>query len=67
MLSSWGSLTGIALALLLVASIGAAAPSGFQVGQSFPHLTLPTLEDGQPLSVADYRGKKVILHIWASW
>lgn len=67
MLSSWGSFTGIALALLLVASIGTAAPSGLQVGQPFPHLTLPALEDGQPLSLTDFRGEKVILHIWASW
>ena len=67
MLSSWGSLTGIALIFMIVASGKAAAPSGLQVGQPFPRLTLPALEDGQPSSLADFRGEKVILHIWASW
>ncbi len=67
MLSSWGSLTGIALIFLMIASGRAAAPAGLQVGQPFPHLTLPALEDGQPLSLTDFRGEKVILHIWASW
>ncbi len=67
MLSSWGSLTGIALIFLLVATGRAAAPSGLQVGQPFPGLTLPALEGGQPTSLMDFRGEKVILHIWASW
>ena len=67
MLSSWGGLAGIALIILMVASGRAAAPSGLQVGQPFPHLTLPSLEDGQPLSLADFRGEKVILLSWASW
>ena len=35
-------------------------------GQPFPDLTLPTL-DGEPLSIAAYRGRKVVLHVFASW
>ncbi len=38
-----------------------------KVGEPFPTLTLPSLQDGRPLSVADFRGEKLILHIWASW
>lgn len=38
-----------------------------KVGQPFPTLVLPSLEDGSPLSLAKFRGQKVILHIWASW
>ena len=41
--------------------------SPFRVGQPFPKLTLPALEDGQPASIRDYRGRKVILHVFASW
>ena len=41
--------------------------SPFQVGQPFPDLTLPALEDGRPASIRDYRGRKVILHVFASW
>ena len=40
---------------------------GFEVGTPFPTLSLPSLEDGRPASIADFRGQKVILHIFASW
>ncbi len=39
----------------------------FEVGQVFPNLVLPSLEDGRPGSIAEFRGQKLILHIWASW
>ncbi len=38
-----------------------------RVGEPFPRLVLPSLEDGSPLSVASFPGKKLVLHIWASW
>ena len=41
--------------------------SPFQVGQPFPDLTLPALQDGRPASIRDYHGQKVILHVFASW
>jgi hypothetical protein len=41
--------------------------SGFEVGNAFPTLYLPSLADGKPQSIADYRGEKVILHVFASW
>lgn len=40
---------------------------GLEPGKPFPNLTLPAVNDGRPLSLADYRGRKVLLHIWASW
>ncbi len=47
---------------------GASRPSsGFEVGQPFPTLAFPGLEDGAPKSIADFRGKRVILHVFASW
>jgi hypothetical protein len=63
---------------LLVASLFAAIPStaraqsslppvGFHAGQKFPEVVLPSMTDGQPMSVTQFRGKKVILHIFASW
>ncbi|MEM7354101.1 MAG: hypothetical protein AAF657_25080 [Acidobacteriota bacterium] len=46
----------------------ATAPAvGFEVGNRFPEIVLPSLEDGKPLSIASFRGRKVALHIWASW
>jgi hypothetical protein len=41
-------------------------PSGFTVGGPFPELSLPGLDGGSG-SIADFRGKKVILHVFASW
>lgn len=38
-----------------------------KVGAPFPVLVFPSLQDGTPLSVAGFRGTKLILHIWASW
>jgi hypothetical protein len=38
-----------------------------EVGQMFPTTVFPSLDGGHPRSVADFRGKKLILHIWASW
>ncbi len=39
----------------------------FREGQVFPTMIFPYLGDGRPGSVADFRGKKLILHIFASW
>ena len=39
----------------------------FEIGQPFPTLAFPALEDGAPRSIADFKGKKVILHVFASW
>lgn len=38
-----------------------------EVGKPFPSLLLPSLDDGRPLSLEDFRGRKLVLHIWASW
>ncbi len=60
----------------LLPLVAIAVPSGaraqgsshrFEVGTPFPTLSLPSLEDGRPASIADFRGQKVILHIFASW
>ncbi len=60
------------LTLLVIPVVGVKAqgqlPSaGFEVGQSFPAIAFPALEDGQPASLADFRGKKLLLHVFASW
>ncbi len=41
--------------------------TGFRVGQVFPDIVLPSLEDGRPRSMSEFRGQKVILHVFASW
>jgi len=38
-----------------------------EVGLAFPSITLPLLKDGSPASIADFRGEKIIMHVFASW
>ena len=54
-------------ALLVLASVSLGWGRDIQVGEAFPSLVLPSLETGEPASVADYRGRKLVLHVWASW
>ena len=42
-------------------------PRGFNPGEAFPTIALPSAADGRPVSVAAFRGKKLIVNIFASW
>lgn len=67
--------TAFAVAALALAGMTASGQRGgplparmpFEAGKPFPALVLPALETGEPASIAEYRGKKIILHIFASW
>ncbi len=37
------------------------------VGEPFPTLALPSITDGEARSIAEFRGQKLLLHIFASW
>jgi hypothetical protein len=37
------------------------------VGRPFPDLILPGLEHGRPRSISALRGKKTMIHVFASW
>jgi peroxiredoxin len=41
--------------------------ASFKVGEPFPVVALPAAKDGQPMSVNDFRGRKMLLHLFASW
>ena len=43
------------------------SPAEFHEGQMFPTTVFPSVDDGRPRTVADFRGNKLILHIFASW
>lgn len=36
------------------------------IGTQVPDFTLPTL-DGKMVRLSDYRGKRLVLFMWASW
>ncbi len=41
--------------------------SAVDVGKPAPQFTLPTLQHGQPTTLASYAGKIIYLDFWASW
>jgi hypothetical protein len=61
------------LKLLLLALISGlvlpvrAAAAEFKAGDPFPTITLPRIDDGQASSLAQFRGQRLMLHIFASW
>jgi hypothetical protein len=53
---------------LLTGFTGLSLPgASLEVGKPFPVITLPAARDGQPMSVNDFRGRKMLLHLFASW
>jgi len=42
-------------------------PPRIAVGAYFPSLSFPSLDNHKPTSIERFRGKKVILHVFASW
>lgn len=64
-----------ALATMLALGVGAigmtnstaTAQTPFKVGEPFPEVYFPSVADGEPMSVRDFRGQKVMLHVFASW
>ena len=47
-------------------------PMKLEVGQPFPNivlpnLALPNLENGRAGSISQFRGRKLLLHVFASW
>ena len=63
----------LVMSALLLAACGstvdvtAPADVAVEVGKPFPNLMLPALEDGSPSSLVQFRGKKTLLHVFASW
>ena len=48
-------------------SVPQSSQGGLRVGQPFPDFPLPRLDNGEPGSISAFRGKKIILHLFASW
>jgi cytochrome c biogenesis protein CcmG/thiol:disulfide interchange protein DsbE len=60
---------GAVLALLALLAYGLASnePEGQSAGEPAPELELPRLSGSGTASLADYRGRVVVLNFWASW
>ena len=62
--------SAVFLGLLLAVSPAARAadPPVIEVGKPFPILPLPLVGDpGTHRSLEDFRGRKLVLHLFASW
>jgi len=62
-----GIVLGFSVWISYLALLLAVQSAPFELGRPVPALTLPSITDGKPMSVADFRGRKVMLHVWASW
>jgi hypothetical protein len=61
------SLSLIASAILSAPTPAFADPYGPKVGRRHADFTLPDIRTGKPVSLSDFRGKKVLLIHFASW
>lgn len=60
--------TLLSVALLWTSPLPASAKEvPVRMGEPFPAVALPSLVDGSPLSIERFRGRKVLLHQFASW
>jgi hypothetical protein len=49
------------------AGSAAAPPAGIEPGSRFPDLALPSLDGSTVRSIREFAGRKVVLHVFASW
>jgi peroxiredoxin len=54
---------------MILGSTGRASAASYapKVGEKHPDFTLPRTNDGAPVSLSNFRGKKVLLIQFASW
>lgn len=67
-----GIMRRLNLLTLTAGCVCAAAASGAagyspRVGEAHPDFVLPSIADGQPVSLSQFRGKKMLLVHFASW
>lgn len=67
--SSTGTIGTKPAILLLLVVITGKTTLGFvpEIGKALPGFTLPRINSGDPVSLSDYRGQKVLLIMFASW
>ena len=60
--------TGLLYAFLIwMMPVAESLAAELKTGDPFPSLILPAVENGQPDSMLAYRGRKTVLHVFASW
>jgi len=54
-------------ALMGSAAFSSISPAPFEIDKPFPALVLPALNGEGASSLAQFRGRKTVLHVFASW
>lgn len=67
LLTGWTALVALLLSTAAAPAAAQVQDTGFEVGDRFPEVPLPSLEDGSLHSLSDLRGDKIVLHVFASW
>ena len=67
MILSAGIFLFLTISALSVFTNSANSQPKFEIGSRFSAISLPSLQDGKPMSIENFRGEKVILHVFASW
>lgn len=57
----------VALASFVMNPQTSAQPHPFERGKPFPSQILPNIQTGDPISLNEFRGEKVLLFLFASW
>ena len=55
------------LVLSAAAGVGAGPLGRLEVGKPLPEVAFTALEDGRPITLQQYGGQKLVLHVFASW
>jgi cytochrome c biogenesis protein CcmG, thiol:disulfide interchange protein DsbE len=63
----WAFLGVLAVVGLLAYGLISKSGNSIDIGARFPGRTLDSLDGGRPANIADYRGKWVLVNLWASW
>ena len=54
-------------ALAAAATVGSSAADDLHPGKLLPDIALPSIADGERVALRDHHGKKLMLHLFASW
>jgi hypothetical protein len=46
---------------------GGLPPTGFEIGSPFPRVALLSADGGSRVTITDFAGTKIVLHVFASW
>ena len=63
----WAFLAVLAVVGLLAYGLASKGSASISVGEPVPDRTLPRLGGGGSADIADYRGRWVLVNVWASW